>query len=86
MKKIVAIIQPFDAMQNLYAYENGNKIGSERCQINNIPQGILDATKKYDAEEIDLHGPIQFNRGLKKQIELKEKLLYNNNELKINLV
>lgn len=86
MKKIIAIIQPFDAFQNLYIYENGTQIGSSRCNINEISQGILDSASQYDVKEIDLHGPIQFNRGLKKEIELKEKLLYNNNVLKINLI
>lgn len=86
MKKIVGILHPFDLKQNFYVYEDGNKLTTAQPTLEEIPETLFTWSKEYDIGQVDLVGPKQYNKGLKKQILEAEMSKYNKNTLEINIV
>lgn len=87
MKKIVGILRPFDFHQTLYIYDNDNKIDHVRPTLENLIPTIFSLIEQYnDLTEINLLGPKQFNRGIKKNLLQEELTRYNSNKIKINLL
>lgn len=86
MKKIVGILRPFDTRQNFYVYEDGNKLVAAQPKLEEISEILFAWSKEYDVKQVDLVGPKQYNRGLKKQILEAEMSKYNVNTLEINII
>ena len=86
MKKIIGVLRPFDRRQNFYVYEDSNRLETKQPTIDEINETIFALCQKYDIIQVDLTGPKQFNRGLKKKIELAEMQKYNENKLIINVI
>lgn len=86
MRRIVGMIRPFDMTQNFYVYEDGNKLASESPRMNEINETIFDLVHEYGVNQIDLAGPRQYNRGLKKKIQEAEMTKFNKNILEINII
>ncbi len=84
-KKIVAMIQPFSLKQNFYIYENGNKIASVSPKTDEIVETVLSFMKEHDVDQLDLLGPKQYNRGLRKKIKEAEMNKFNKDTLIINI-
>ena len=86
MKKIIGVLRPFDRRQNFYVYEDGNKLDTKQPTVDEINETIFALCQKYEITQVDLTGPKQYNRGLKKKIELAEMQKYNENKLTINII
>ncbi len=86
MKKIVSIIKPFILNQNIFVYEDGNKIDVVSVELDNVPNTIIETATKYNAKEVQLIGSKNFSKGIKEKIELAEITKYGKNELEIKLV
>lgn len=86
MKKIVSVIKPFTISQNIFVYEDGNKILNFDSPLGDLQNNLLEIAKKYRIEEIDLIGSKKYCGGIKKQIQEKELSKYNENKLVINLI
>jgi hypothetical protein len=86
MRKIVGLIKPFDLKQNLYVYEDGNKIESASPQLDNINNTIFALADKYNIVQVDLVGPKQYIRGLTKKLQEAEMAKYNENKININII
>lgn len=87
MRKIISMLQPFNMKQSFYIYENGNLIAEENGSIdNNIEETIITLSEKYHANKIEIAGPKQYNRGLKRKIQEAEINKYNQNKLEINIL
>lgn len=86
MKKIVGVFKPFNLKQNLYVFEDGNKITSVEVTLEDAAKTIMALAKEYDTNQIDLSGPKQYVRGLKKHFEQKELEKYNQNKLTFNII
>ena len=85
-KKIIALIKPFDMKQSLYVYEDENQIDSCSFAVSNIDNIIFTFVDKYDIQYVDLVGPKQYVKGIKKKIKEAEFTKYSKNKLKINII
>ena len=86
MKKIIGIIQPFVATQQIYVYEDGNKLACEQPRMNELNETIFSLMEEYNVVQLDLVGPKQYNRGLSKKIKEAEMTKFSSNKLEINIV
>ena len=86
MKKIVAVLRPFDLQQNVYVYENGNKIDAQSIEMTKLNECIVELADKYNIKDISLLGPKAYSKGIKKQIEKEQLTKYNNKELNIEYI
>ena len=86
MKKIIAVLRPFDRKQNLYVFEDGNKIANTQTTLDDFNATIFKLHQEYDVDQIDLTGPKQFSRGLKHKLESAEIEKYSENNLIINII
>lgn len=85
MKKIIAIVTPFQLKQDVYVYEDGNKVDIRYPKLEDLEETIFTLSEQYDIEKVSLIGSKQFNRGLSKKIKEKELSKYNKNKLDISL-
>lgn len=86
MKKIVAYLRPFDLKQNFYVYEDGHKIASAAVEMKEIPELVLSFSEEYSVFQLDLAGPKQYARGVKKNIEEIELTKNEINKIEINII
>lgn len=86
MKKIVGMIRPFDIKQNLYVYEDGNKLACKQPKLDELNEIIFSFMQEYDVSQLDLVGPKQYNRGLSKKLKEAEMIKFNKNNLEINVL
>lgn len=86
MKKIVTIIKPFTYMQNLFVYEDGEKINTTSASLDDLPNLLINLVDKYETTDIQLIGNLKFLKGIKKDIEDAEITKYNKNMLNIELI
>ena len=61
MKKIVGILNPFDATQSFYFYEDGNRIDRLTCSLNEIPSSLISFASNYGVTEIDTYMINKYN-------------------------
>ena len=86
MRKIVTVIRPFTLNQNVFVYEDGNKIDVVTTDLESIVDTIIEISAKYEAKEIQLIGSKNFSKGIQERIETAEMTKYGKKELKIILV
>lgn len=86
MKKIIAILRPFDRKQNVYVYEDNNKIAAHQVTLDDFNTFMFQLNQQYDVTQIDLSGPKQFSRGIKRRLEEEEIKKYSENKLNINII
>lgn len=85
-RKIVGVIKPFDMRQDVYVYEDGNKLDHNEPKMDNLSNVILALSRKFNLTEVDLLGPKQFTKGLVRQIKEDELNKYSENTLNINII
>lgn len=89
MKEIIVTIQPFSLTQKIEGYEDGYKFASVNSTISNVPNDILDiiATDgNYENfSKITIAGPKKFTEKIVQKIKEKEMLMYNKNNLEIEV-
>jgi len=86
MKKIISFIKPFTYTQNIFIYENGNKIDVVSTDLDNLSNTLFELVDKYETNDIELLGNLKFLKGVKEKIEVAEMTKYNENKLNINLM
>lgn len=85
MKKVVSIIKPFVVQQNVFVYEDSNKVDVISIPLNDIQDAIVDMAYKYDVKEIDLIGSKKYSKGIEEKIKENEMTKFSKNELVINI-
>lgn len=89
MKKIIVTIQPFSLTQKIEGYEGGYKFASVNSTISNVPNDIFNiiATDgNYENfSKITIAGPKKFTEKIVQKIKEKEMLMYNKNNLEIEV-
>lgn len=89
MKKIIVMIQPFSLTQKIEGYEDGYKFASVNSTISNMPNDILDIIAidgNYENfSKITIAGPKKFTEKIVQKIREKEMLMYNKNNLEIEV-
>ena len=86
MKKIISIIQPFAFAQQIYVYEDGNKLDAATVGLDKLEYVILTIAEKFEITDIDLKGPSKFLEGIKTNILKEELAKYGANKLEINII
>ena len=86
MKKIVSVIKPFIMNQNIFIYEDGNKIDALSVSLDDIHEILVDTAIKYEATEIELIGSIKYLNGIANKIKETEINKYNENKFNIKII
>ena len=86
MKKIISILQPFDAEQTVIAYEDGNKIDAKKISTANFAEEVCAFAVANDIHEINLGGAKQYGKGIARKIMETNLTNYNLDPLDVNLI
>lgn len=86
MKKIVSVIKPFIINQNIFVYEDGNKIDAVSVPLNNIQDILINTANKYEITEVELIGSKKYLNGIIKKIQEEEMTQYKENKLNIKII
>ena len=85
-KKIIGLLQPFDLKQNIYIYEDGNKIEIIETKVDNFTSEMLQLINKYKIEDIELAGPKKYTKGIGAKVQEEYIKNYSNNNLNIKYI
>lgn len=86
MKKIVSVIKPFVINQNVFVYEDGNKIDVISVPLDNIQDVLINTATKYEITDIELIGSKKYLNGIVNKIKETEISQYNEHKLNINII
>ena len=86
MKKIVSVIKPFIINQNIFVYEDGNKIDAVSVPLNNMQDILINKANKYEITEVELIGSKKYLNGIIKKIQEEEMTQYKENKLNIKII
>lgn len=86
MKKIIAIVKPFDKMQYVHIYEDGECLCSHGIPMDQFSERLPELAAQYMAEEVDIAGPKTFTNKFKEEIESYNITHYSENKIKVNLI
>ena len=86
MKKIVSVIKPFVVNQNVFVYEDGNKIDVLSVPLNDIQNILVNTATQYEVTDIELIGSKKYLNGIINKIRETEINQYNENKLNIKIV
>lgn len=86
MKKLVSVIKPFIVNQNIFVYEDGNKIDVLSVPLNEIEKVLVDTATQYEAYEVELLGSKKYLNGIVNKIREIEISQYNENRLSIKII
>lgn len=86
MKKIVSVVKPFVVNQNVFVYEDGNKIDVVSTPLNDIQSILINTATKYEVTDIELIGSKKYLNGIKNKIEEEEMTQYNEHKLNIKII
>ncbi len=87
MKKIIAIIRPFDYQQNLFVYEDGIKIDAKQTTINELGETLFALIEIHNVEKIDFTGPKKYLEGLTRDTKERINTKYNyEKNIEINII
>jgi hypothetical protein len=86
MKKIVSVIKPFVINQNVFVYEDGNKIDVLSVSLNDIQNILVNTATQYEVTDIELIGSKKYLNGIVNKIKETEMSQYNEHKLNINII
>ena len=86
MKKIVSVIKPFVVNQNVFVYENGNKIDVLSVPLNDIQNILVNTATQYEVTDIELIGSKKYLNGIVNKVKETEMSQYNEHKLNINII
>lgn len=86
MKKLVSVIKPFIVNQNIFVYEDGNKIDVLSVPLNEIEKVLVDTATQYEAHEVELLGSKKYLNGIVNKIREIENSRYKENKLSIKII
>jgi len=86
MKKIVSIIKPFVINQNIFVYEDGNKIDVLSVPLDNIQNVLVNTATQYEITEIELIGSKKYLSGIVNKIKETEMSQYNEHKINITII
>lgn len=86
MKKIVSVIKPFVVNQNVFVYEDGNKIDVLSVPLNDIQNILVNTAIQYEVTNIELIGSKKYLNGIINKIKETEISQYNEHKLNINII
>ena len=79
---IVLSYQPFDFTQSILVYTNGTCIEIKHCKYEEIPETIIELSKKHNIKRVDIRGNREFVEKIKDNLFMPR---YGKNQLDVNL-
>lgn len=68
--KIICMLQPFALKQQIYVYENGNKMETEKVSMSELNKMIISLLDKHtQINTIEMVGPKKFSKGIGNQLQ-----------------
>lgn len=86
MRKLVAIVRPFERFQTVYVYEDSNKIDQLKVALTDLNNTIFSLSEEYSIKDITLIGSKHFNQGIQKGLMDAELQKYNKSNFVITLI
>lgn len=86
MKKIVGILRPFLFKQQLFVYENGNKVDMVEVTMDEVAETVLGLCYSHAIREVDLTGPTKYSVKVRADIQNAEIAKYSKNDIKIDII
>lgn len=86
MRKILSILQPFDAQQTIIAYEDGNKIDAIQVDTVMFVDEVCKFAQKLDIHEINIGGAKQYGKGIARKILEENLTTFKMDPLDVNLI
>lgn len=86
MKKIISMLQPFDAEQTVIVYEDGNKIDAKKIKTADFAEEVCAFALANDIHEINLGGAKQYGKGVARKIMETNLTKFNLDPLDVNLI
>lgn len=86
MKKIVSVIKPFIMNQNVFVYEDGNKVDVLSVPLNDIQDILVETATKYEVTDIELIGSKKYLNGIVNKVRETEMSQYNEHKLNITII
>lgn len=86
MKKIIAIVKPFNTMQYAHIYEDRECLCSHSIPMDQFSEHLPELAAQYSVEEVDIAGPKTFTNKFKEEIESYNLTHYSENKIKVNLI
>ena len=86
MKKIVSVIKPFVINQNVFVYEDGNKIDVVSVPLDDIQNILVNTATQYEVTDIELIGSKKYLNGIVNKIKETEMSQYNEHKLNITII
>jgi hypothetical protein len=86
MKRIVFIPQLFTKEQRILVYDNGERIDTVNCTLEEAPAQIYLVAKANEVTDIKLAGPSSYVSNIKRQLEQKSMQEYDKNIFTIELI
>lgn len=84
--RIVGVMRPFELQQQLFVYKGSEQLANILSKERETVENIMALASEYNAERVDLTGPKQYSRGIKRKLEEAEMSKYNKNTLTINIL
>ena len=75
MDKVVVFFQPFDILQTIIVYKNGEVVDTKRVEIERIPNVIKGVCTTYNINDVDLKGSRDYLEKYKTEILTNYSLL-----------
>lgn len=86
MRKIIAMLRPFDMEQTLMVYEDGNKIDMKTTDMNSLTPAVFALVDTYEVKQLDIVGPKKYSEGIRTQIQVAGVTQYSCDDLEINII
>jgi hypothetical protein len=88
MKKVVVMIQPFTVNQDVFVYEDGNKIDAISVNsVDDVVPQLMTYTQKYpDIEQVVFVGAKHYNKIYGNQFQEKEMKEYGINKIEVKYI
>lgn len=84
MRKLVGMLEPFQQVQYLYVYEDGNKIEIKESSVDEFIDNAVNLIKTYNITDIDIKGPKKYAKNFGDKIKNNLEILsYSNSNINI---
>ena len=80
MDKVVVFFQPFDVLQTIVVYQNGEVVDTKQVEIERIPNVVKGVCSTYNIKDVDLKG----SKGYLEKY--KSEILTNYSLLNVNII
>lgn len=86
MNKIIAIIRPFDNLQNIYAYKDSEKLGSTTSTLADFPEKTMAMCDSYNTERVEIIGPKDYVVKFGEELKTLAATKYNKTNLDVHYI